>query len=121
IQWIDIVISSDSLYNGLRRQLAGAKRIINAFAGKRLNHTRRVADHEQLVVRRRKRDPGERSDCMPGMILWQAKALLRPTAEGRDAGGFAHETQIQFIVIDRSLTRIALAQKLQHDSTAEPR
>src|SRR4029453_10206159 len=108
IYWIDIVISADSFHDGLRRQLAGAKRIINALASKRLNHTRRVADHKQLVVRRQKRDPGERSDRMPRMILWQAKALLRPAAEGRDVGGFAHETQIQFIVIDGCLAGIAL-------------
>src|SRR5438046_4913787 len=58
---------------------------------------------------------------MPRMIWLKSEAPLRPMAKGRYVGRFAHETQIQFTVIDRRLARIALGQKLQHNAIAETR
>src|SRR5437870_9713860 len=55
------------------------------------------------------------------MILLKTEPLLGPTTERRYVGRLAHQAQIQFIPIYRSLAGIALRKKLQDDTVAKIR
>ena len=103
----------------LRGELSRSQRVINSFAGKRLHHSRCVADEEKRSVGSGDRCACQRSDRSPRMFGRNPETRFRPTAQGRHLAWNTDQANVQFAVPDRGLAGISFRQELENDAISE--